>query len=280
MIDPLFRGAFVLASTAGSARNLFAALLAALIMASSAQAQGASDEPAGYRELIRAAIDEYDSQSYAEAHEQFRRAHELFPNARTLRGLGLTAFELRSYPECVRYLEQALASDVKRLDAATRNETEALLGRARNYVGTVQLELSPANATISIDGHELDEGAERPLLLSVGEHILEFNAPSKLGQRRAINVRGGETQTLDVDLVDQSVALAGEQAGPLPVGQEREPGRAPLYKKWWLWTIVGAAVVGGAVVGTLYATRGERVEGIGTTNTPPGGNLSTRARGE
>lgn len=277
MIVPLFRGVPVPASAAASARDLLATLLAVLVMSVSyAQGQGASDEPAGYRELIRTAIEEYDSHSYAEAHEQFRRAHELFPNARTLRGLGLTAFELRSYPDCVRYLEQALASDVRRLDAATRTETEALLGRARNYVGTVQLELSPASATVAVDGHELDESAERPLLLSVGEHILEFSAPSKLGQRRAITVRGGDTQTLAADLVDQSVALAGETTSTAPVGSEREPGRTPLYKKWWLWASIGAAVVGGAVVGTLFATRGERVEAIGTTNTPRGGTLSTR----
>jgi hypothetical protein len=34
-----------------------------------------------------------------------------------------------------------------------------------------------------------------------------------------------------------------------------EPKATPVYKKWWLWTIVGVVVVGGVVTGAVVATR-------------------------
>jgi len=36
---------------------------------------------------------------------------------------------------------------------------------------------------------------------------------------------------------------------------ERTPAATPLYKKWWLWTVVGVVVVGGVVTATVLATR-------------------------
>jgi tetratricopeptide (TPR) repeat protein len=44
-----------------------------------------------------------------------------------------------------------------------------------------------------------------------------------------------------------------ESAPPTPTLADR-PARTPVYKKWWLWTIVGVVVVGGVVGGVLAAT--------------------------
>lgn len=34
-----------------------------------------------------------------------------------------------------------------------------------------------------------------------------------------------------------------------------EPEKTPIYKKWWLWTIVGVVVAGGAATGLYFALR-------------------------
>lgn len=246
-------------------------------LSSVAHAQATAEEPAGYREAIRAAIEEYEAQSYVEAREQFRRAHALYPNARTLRGLGLTEYELHNYPESVRHLEQALASDVRPLDGKTRGDTQAVLDRAKTYVGTVVLKLDPPTTVVMVDEHQLEPAEGNLLLLSVGEHLLEFRATGRMFQRRGVTVKGGEKQTLHVTLSEEPVASAQASTPGVPASGEREPGRTPVYKKWWLWTVVGVAVAGG-VAGTLYATRREirREEPFGTSNTPVGGALSTR----
>ena len=57
-------------------------------------------------------------------------------------------------------------------------------------------------------------------------------------------------------------ALTPPQSGPAAtVVTTAEPagdrGEAPIYKRWWFWTGVGAVVVGAVVAGIAIATRGE-----------------------
>ena len=44
------------------------------------------------------------------------------------------------------------------------------------------------------------------------------------------------------------------------VKPDPEPGGTPIYKKWWFWTAIGAAVVAGVVTGTAVVLSGD--EGI------------------
>lgn len=251
-------------------------LLASMTSVRSAEAQGGeSAEPPAYRDTIRVAIEEYESKSYAEARDQFRRAHAIYPNARTLRGLGLAAYELHDYVESIRCLEEALRSDVKPLEGTIRSDTELVLNRARGYVGTVVLELDPSTTILTVDGQEAKPPYLEPLVLPVGEHILEFRAPGRLQHRRTVEVIGGATQVVKVALAGKEFVAASHSAAMAPISEERDPKETPAYKKWWVWTLVAGAVAGG-VVGILYATRGE-VERAGTANTPSGGILSTQS---
>lgn len=168
-----------------------------VIPLASAQSGGrpveSATESEAYREAIGAAISEYDLGHYSEAREQFRRAHALFPNARTLRGLGITEFELRDYNEAKAFLEQSLASRVKPLEATQRADTESLLERTRGYLGTVRLRISPPTASVSVDGQEAALDASQTVSLDVGDHWFEFQAPGHARLRRRVRVDGGRT---------------------------------------------------------------------------------------
>jgi tetratricopeptide (TPR) repeat protein len=119
-----------------------------VIAESGSRAPASTAEPVGYKAAIDSAIEEFASNNLAEAREHFGRAHALFPNARTLRGLGMVEFELRNYPEAIGWLRKALAFDVKRLEGKLRGETEDLLERANGYVGEVRLRVSPSDASV------------------------------------------------------------------------------------------------------------------------------------
>ena len=138
-----------------------------------AHAESGGKGPPGYSEAISQALRELEATNYPEAREEFQRAHALFPNARTLRGLGLVEFELRNYGESVRRLEEALASTVKPLDDKLRAETDALLARARRYLGEVHVDVEPSVATVIVDGTRVELGPENSMLLEVGEHTVE-----------------------------------------------------------------------------------------------------------
>lgn len=252
-----------------------------LPLAAAAQSRRANAvEPAGYRQAIGAAIEEFDLNHFTEAREHFARAHALFPNARTLRGLGLCDFELRRYVAAVQYLKGALASDVKQLDGKLRKETEAMLARAAGYVGTLRVQTQPVEALVSVDGISVTLAADGSLLLEVGDHVLEVRATGFVTQRRELQIRGGQDESIDValaaiDLQPEADVLAKGPRSEAPVTPPDQPSRKPVYKQWWLWTAVGV-VVAGAAAGTAVALSSDKstsYEPTTSANTPTGVSL-------
>jgi tetratricopeptide (TPR) repeat protein len=251
---------------------------------SRADGRGASgDEPEAYRKLIATAVEEFDLSHYTEAREQFVHAHAVFPNARSLRGLGLCDFELRRYVDAVGYLQAALESNVKRVDSKLRNSTEAILERALGYVGRVRLQVAPADATVLVDGVSVAPSAASNLLIEVGDHNLAVHAAGHASERRLLRVRGQQDETLEIRLTPLELSpasVAAESSTQRPRASDApapapQPAKTPVYKRWWLWTVVGV-VLAGAAAGTaiaLTSNNGARQEPSPGPNTPPGVSL-------
>jgi len=83
-----------------------------------------------YVEVLEVAVKQHAAGEWEEAYKSFQRAHELSPNARTLRALGMVAFDLRNYDGASRYLGQALANKDRALDAALREQVSKLRAQA------------------------------------------------------------------------------------------------------------------------------------------------------
>jgi len=220
-----------------------------------AQSDAVRPEPAEYQTVIKQAVEEYGARNFAEARAAFLRAHELYPNARTLRGIGMAEFELKNYGDCILRLEQALASRVKPLDGELRAQTETSLARARSYVGRFELELRPQvrGARIAIDGVQLKLVAGQALILTVGEHTLRAQAPGYDDEQRALSVKGGETQRLVIELRSTVTSSAPTLATSEAPAKQRDS----VWSSPWLWTGVGAVVVGGVVTAVVLAGQEE-----------------------
>jgi hypothetical protein len=220
-----------------------------------------STEPPGYREAVDAAIAEYEGGNFAESRALFARAHALFPNARSLRGLGMADFELRNYASSIDYLQQALASPVKALEGELRAETEQLLARARGFVGRFRLSLQPPDAVVILDGSIVASGASAQLVLVVGDHTLEVSAVSRVSERRALRVTGGEDATLEFNLPEQAAITPQAVPGPEP----RTQSSSSVLASPWLWAAVGVVVVGAAVgIGFAASSGGTHTAAIDT----------------
>jgi tetratricopeptide (TPR) repeat protein len=215
-----------------------------------------TEAQAEYDRAIDMGIVEHNAGRFAEARTQYMRAHELAPSARTLRALGMVEFELRNYGESVNYLERALASEEKALDASLRRQTEDLLSRARAYVGEVHVAVDPDTAMVMVDGVTVASGPEASFTLVVGDHELEFRAHGRLPEKRAIRIRGGDQTRLRVVLTHPGE----DDTGAAPAAALRSE-REPFVRKWWLWTAVGAVAAGAAVGIALAVRRDERREG-------------------
>ena len=201
-------------------------------------------EPAGYREAIDAAIVEHEARHFAESRALFGRAHALFPNARSLRGLGMADFELRNYAVSIEELQAALASTVKPLDAELRRDTEQLLARAKGFVGRFRLNLRPPTATVTLSGAALAPEATSQVVLSVGDYTLEVSAPGYVSERRELRVIGGEDAQLDFTLPQQAAVAPVATAPAAPPATESS---SSVLSSPWLWAAVGAVVVGTAI---------------------------------
>ena len=267
------------------------------LAAQRADAQGGG-EPPGYRRAIGEALSEYRLGHFPEARALFTEAHQIYPNARTLRGLGMAAFELRNYRESIEYLEQALASEVKPLDGRLRGETESLLQRANRFVARIRLVLSPPDTAVTIDHHPVRlPPADKPLLIEPGLHVFEFNAEGHQSEQREIDVKGREIVTWTIQLAelpppppppapaavavpDPAQVAARAEPEPPPMMQASEPAipaeppKRPVYKNPWLWVGVGIGVTALAVGIGIAASGDSRTESAPPSRTPntPGSN--------
>ena len=226
-------------------------LLFAWVLAGRARADA---EPEVYRVAVEQALAEYAAHNYEEASALFKRAHEVYPNARTLRGLGMASYELRRYRDGIEQLEAALASKVRPLEDRLRAETEELLSRARGFVAQVALTVVPREASVAVDGEHTALRDDEPLLVELGDHTLEVSAAGYRPERQNLRVHGGERLSLRFELAPEASVAVAPAGAQRPVDEVR-----PLRKSPWLWTAVGAVVVGGVVGGVLLA-RAQREE--------------------
>ena len=226
--------------------------------ASPADAAIASKEPpAGYTAAIDLGVQEFGLGNFEEARARFIEAHRIYPNARTLRALGMVAYELRHYVSSILYLEQALASGERPLTERLRQECERLLARAEGYVARYRVSLKPPEADIWVDGSQVELSADGTLVLPVGDHVIESRAPGHLPQRRRVRVLGGDREALEL-------ALTPTAGQPTPAGSERREARA---RRTWLWVSAAAVVAAGATAGLVLGLRdpGSRKPAGGTT---------------
>lgn len=228
-------------------RTLVFAVL--LLFAPFAKAEGVASSQ--YEKAIGQAFSEFEQQNYAEARALFLEAHRSYPNARTLRALGMVEYELKSYVRSAEYLEAALNSEERPLTAEQRSQVEPLLKRAQGFIGRYTLTLHPQSALVTLDGERLT-ARDSPFSLSlpVGEHALDAEAAGYRSIRRVLHTEGGEQQTLEITLSQAATSARGD------VGQKSSSDRpsTPVYKKWWLWTTVGLVVAAG-VTAAVIATR-------------------------
>jgi hypothetical protein len=153
-----------------------------------------------YDRVLSEAISAFKARQWTRARDLFERAHEMSPSARTLRGIGVTAFEGGEYVAAIHALEAALVHPEKQLPEELREGTQVLIEQARERVGTLTLTLTPAEAAVRCDGSDLTREPDGSLLLDPGPHVLSFTAEGFVGQEHGLTIAGKETHSLVVSL--------------------------------------------------------------------------------
>jgi tetratricopeptide (TPR) repeat protein len=251
--------------------------------APAAPAAGAPDpgETSQYRAMLEEAVAEYDAHRYEEARALFRRAHEISPNARTLRGIGMASFELREYIEALRSLEASLVDQRRALTATQKTQVEALIERTRAFVGRFFLKLSPKETLVRVDGAPATIETDGSLLLSFGRHALTAEAPASISESREVNVIGGERQELKFALRPEPTPAVAAKTGAGGAGAGGARGsEAPASSGAAYWFAGAGALAAGAAGGFLwYSHQNSELNRCDQNNMDPNATLMCKNRG-
>jgi hypothetical protein len=178
----------------------------------------ADDTSAQYQTTIEEAVREFGLGNWAEARALFRRAHALTPSARTFRGMGMAAFELKLYVDALRELTAAMQDTQRPLTDDKRKETQKLIDQSRAYVGRYQVLLEPAQAQAWVDGQQAALEPGNLLLLGLGDHTVSAVADGYQEVRVPLRVEGSEDMVLRIALQPMA-APAAPAPTPVPVAE-------------------------------------------------------------
>lgn len=189
---------------------------------------------AAYREMPEAAF----LFNLAQAHrQQYQIDRE---PAHLQKALSLYRAYLREAPAApnretvTRLVEElkGLLSDIERRRAASKEPGVLVLSGS-----------NARSAQVRVDGKLV---GQIPLStrLPPGSYFVQVSLPGFSPWSSALTIAPGSRLELPVVLE------------PLPSSAKRPPPRpTPVYKRWWFWTIIGAAVSAGAGVGIYFGTR-------------------------
>ncbi|MGD8863407.1 MAG: hypothetical protein PVI30_25560 [Myxococcales bacterium] len=221
--------------------------------------QGSKDD---YDRVVLEALAAYRAGEWAAARAGFERAHALRPTARTLRTIGMAAFNQGEMLTALTHLQASLEDDRRPLTAEQRKEVSRLIRRAGRAVGRLRLDVHPEQARVEVDGLEPTRLSDGHLLLEPGRHELVVRAEAHETHRQHLRVAAGDRATLEVRLERVAPApvvlpVAAPASGAPSVARV-SPEPSPVDHTWsWIALSVGAAgaITGGVATGLALSER-------------------------
>jgi hypothetical protein len=147
------------------------------------------------RRHFKAGTKLYRDGNYGGALAEFEEAYRLKPGVGSLQNVALSQKGLFRYAEAAATLEQLLNEHGAELSEGERRAVDEALAELKGLVASVKLHVVPESARVLLDGRALapTEWAG-PLVLNVGEHTLNVDAPGYSPERRVLRVAGGQRE--------------------------------------------------------------------------------------
>lgn len=228
-------------------------------VAAQADNDAASQSPQ-YRAVIEEALQEFERGNWEEAEALFTRAHALSPSARTLRGMGLAAYEARHYADAIEHITAALRDERRKLPSEQRSDLQKTLQHAQSFVAGLSLRITPGAAQVQINGRSARPGADGVVLVDPGVIEVTATADGYEPELRRIELAAGERRTFVLELKPKTSAaeplppppppMAAATPASEPQPRARDDGSShalPVLK----WTF-GAAAVAGVLAGGVF----------------------------
>ncbi len=218
----------------------------------SGSASEAGSETAPYEAVIDEALGHYQRRQWELAHEAFARAHALLPNARTERGMALSAYYAGDYLAAAEGFERALADARRPLTEVQRVQARELMTTARRHLGRVAIVVEPADADVQLEGRALPPSHRDNVLLLPGNYRVRVTAPGHAESIQRVDVGAGDKLIvrIDLELIERHQPVP-PVAVPAPVEHTTVVYEAPEAGAPWPWIAAGATVVSALGAGTF-----------------------------
>lgn len=147
------------------------------------------------RRHFKAGTKLYRDGNYGGALAEFEEAYRLKPGVGSLQNVALSQKGLFRYAEAAATLELLLARHAGELSDGERQAVDAALVELKGLVASIKLRVVPENARVLLDGRPLAPADwAAPLVLNVGEHSLNVDAPGYAPDKRVLRIAGGQRE--------------------------------------------------------------------------------------
>jgi hypothetical protein len=170
----------------------------------------------------------FEDRNFAGALVEFEASFQQNPTAAALQNIAVCQKGLFRYAEAIATLERMLRDFAAQLSGDDKKAAEDAIKEMSALLGTVVLQVTPADAKVSINEAPLSaEALKSPVRLAAGEYRLAVEAPGYARQERVISVVSGQKdQPIVINLFplsgtllvrshdsDAAIAIDGVQVG-------------------------------------------------------------------
>jgi len=237
----------------GSAR--FLAVLTLLALPGGAFAQ---ESPSGDTDLelarahFRTGEIYYQRSKYPDAAREFEEAYRLSRKSDLLYNMGKSYDGAGDHARALAAYRRFMSAVPDSPDRAMVDKRVEALSR---LVGRVTIKTNVEGATVQLDALQLGPAPiADPIEVNPGAHMIIITHEGHRTWRKPFVAAPGADLTVTANLESLVKVVVRKEL----VEVER---KVPVYKRWWLWTLVGAVVVAGAVTGGVLGAQQPPVDG-------------------
>lgn len=237
-----------------------------MLPAAAALADGQSPDPAAEaREHARRGAELFREKDHRGALGEYRRAFQLSPNYRVQYNIGLICLELRDWACAYTAFQEYLRDGGKEVPAERQRSVSDDVEMLRRRVAHVKVVVDRAGADVAVDDVGVGQAPlASDLIVAAGRHRVTVSAPDTLAVSKVIDVVGGDSVTVKIDLrspVPTSPTTTATPTPPptpskppqetTPPARDTPPARPSRVPLIVVASVTGAAAIGGAVTGIL-----------------------------
>ena len=243
----------VASQLAHGALGALAASLGLEVPLAHAQKPAEADDEAtrAYKQHMALGVRFFEDKNYEAALAEFEAAYKASPKASPLLNVALCHKALFRYPKALSTLERALAEHERAMSDKDKKDIEAAIQELRALLAYVRFELSPPEATLTVDDEPVPRAELARVALSPGPHRVVVRAEGHATHEQTLTVASNDKDkvvrvelaadkaTLVMRATDARTALYldrqflgyGEWSGPATPGshvvQWARPGEPP-----------------------------------------------------